>query len=288
MYANIRLKPTYILTALAMFILTVFSMCGFIFAGDNTNMEQIKLPILMYHSMQKDIKMQGTYVISPDDFERDIKYLKEHGYTSVTFAQLVDFVKNGTPLPEKPVMITFDDGYYNNLLYGEPILKKYGFSAVISPIVSCTEEYSNADVISPVYGCAGWEQLKSAMENNTFTVENHTYNLHSLKGRKGITKLPGESYESYKKTVGEDISKAQSLISQNTGVTPLCFTYPYGAFDDYSQRLIKELGFSSSLTATERLNTISRNSDSLFGLGRFIVTPENSAEEILKRTGLEK
>ena len=288
MYANIRLKPSYILTALAMLFLTVFSMCGFIFAGDNTNREQIKLPILMYHSLQKDIKMQGTYVISPGDFERDIKYLKEHGYTSVTFAQLVDFVTNGTPLPEKPVMITFDDGYYNNLLYGEPILKKYGFTAVISPIVSCTEEYSNLDNISPVYGCAGWEQLKSAMENNTFTVENHTYNLHSLKGRKGITKLQGESYESYKKTVGEDISKAQNLITQNTGVTPLCFTYPYGAFDDYSQRLIKELGFSSSLTATERLNIITRNSDSLFGLGRFIVTPENSAEEIFKRTGLEK
>lgn len=277
-----------ILLASIMFVSLILTMCGFMFSTQEKNQTQVKLPILMYHSLQKDSKMQGTYVISPDDFERDIKYLKEKGYTSVTFQQLLDFVKNGTSLPKKPVMITFDDGYYNNILYGSPILKKYGFTAVISPIVSCTQEYSNMDAISPVYGCAGWEELKTAIEDKTFTVENHTYNLHSLKGRKGISKLEGETYETYKSTVGEDISKAQNLIYENLGFYPLCFTYPYGAYDDYSQQLVSELGFSASLICTEKLNTITIDSDSLYNLGRYIVTPENSAEEILKRIGLEK
>lgn len=288
MYANIRLKPAGILIAVLTFFSLILTMCGFIFTSKENTEKEVSLPILMYHSLQKDSKAQGTYVISPDDFERDMKYLKNNGYTSVTFKELIDFVKNGTPLPPKPIMITFDDGYYNNILYGSPILKKYGYTAVISPIVSCTAEYSNTDSISPVYGCAGWEELKNAIEDGTFSVENHTFNLHSLKGRKGISKLPGESYESYKNTVGEDISKAQELIYENLGFYPVCFTYPYGAFDDYSQQLVKELGFSASLICTEKLNTITSDSDSLYGLGRYIVTPENSAEEILKRIGLEK
>lgn len=288
MYANIRLKPAVMLTAAAVFCFLILTMCGFIFSVQSENKEQIKLPILMYHSLQNDSKMQGTYVISPQDFERDLKYLKSHGYSSVTFRQLMDFTENGTPLPEKPVMITFDDGYYNNILYGSPLLEKYGYTAVISPIASCTEEYSKTGSISPVYGCAGWEELKNAVQKKTFTVENHTYDLHSVKGRKGISKLAGENYESYKKAVGEDISKAQDLIYKNLGYYPVCFTYPYGAYDDYSQQLIKDLGFSASLICTEKLNTITADKESLYNLGRYIVTPENSAEEILKRIGLEK
>lgn len=287
MYANIRLKPIGVLLAFIVFFSLIFTMCGFIFSTQEETKQQVKLPILMYHSLQKDSKMQGTYVISPDDFERDMKYLKDKGYTSVTFQQLLEFVEKGTPLPEKPIMITFDDGYYNNILYGSPILKKYGFTAVISPIVSCTQEYSNMEKISPVYGCAGWEELKTALEDKTFTVENHSYNLHSLKGRKGISKLSGETYESYKSTVGGDILKAQNLIYENLGFKPICFTYPYGAYDDYSQQLVKELGFSASMICTEKLNIIT-GSSSLYNLGRYIVTPENSAEEILKRISLEK
>lgn len=288
MYAYIQLKRLKRVAASVLIFAILFIMCSFISGAGRNGKEQIRLPILMYHSLLKDEKMQGTYVISPADFERDMKYLKDKGYTSVTFKELVEYTENGTPLPQKPIMITFDDGYYNNYLYAMPVLEKYGFTAVISPIVKFTEDYSKSGDKSPVYGCCSWKELSEMINSGAFTVENHTYNLHYLKERKGASSISGESYEEYLKTAGEDIKKAQSLIKENLGYTPLCFTYPYGAFDENSQRFVKESGFSASMTCTEKLNTITRDKESLFGLGRYIVTPENSAQEVLKKCGLEK
>ena len=73
MYANIRLKPAGILIAVLTFFSLILTMCGFIFTSKENTEKEVTLPILMYHSLQKDSKAQGTYVISPDDFERDIK-----------------------------------------------------------------------------------------------------------------------------------------------------------------------------------------------------------------------
>lgn len=64
----------------------------------------------MYHSVLKDQKMDGKYVVSPTEFENDLIYLKEHGYTTIFLQELVDYVYSGAALPEKPVVITFDDG----------------------------------------------------------------------------------------------------------------------------------------------------------------------------------
>ena len=75
----------------------------------------INLPILMYHSILKDNSRAGKYVISPDTIEQDMLYLKDHGYTTVVMADLIDYVENGTPLPEKPVMLTFDAVSYTHL-----------------------------------------------------------------------------------------------------------------------------------------------------------------------------
>ncbi len=118
------------------------------YAAQTDSMEKqegVRLPIIMYHSMLKDQSRQGQYVISPDTFESDLKYLKAHGYTSVTMQELIDYVKKGAPLPEKPIVLSFDDGYYNNYLYAYPLAKQYGFKIVIAPIGYYTDQYSKVD-----------------------------------------------------------------------------------------------------------------------------------------------
>ena len=94
----------------------------------------VQLPVIMYHGILADTKLQGDYVISPTQFEEDLKELKNRGYTTVTIGEIVDYVYNGKELPQKPVVLTFDDGYYNNYLYAYPLLKKYACKGVISPI----------------------------------------------------------------------------------------------------------------------------------------------------------
>ena len=86
--------------------------------------ETVKVPIIMYHGLIKDSSLQTEYFISPDRFEEDLKYIKENGYTPVFMSDLIDFVYENKPLPEKPVVLSFDDGYYNNYCYAYPLLKE--------------------------------------------------------------------------------------------------------------------------------------------------------------------
>ena len=80
----------------------------------------VEVPIVMYHSVLKDESRHGQYVISPAELESDLKYLRDHGYTTILIEDLIAYTQGG-PLPEKPVLLTFDDGYYNNYLYAFPL-----------------------------------------------------------------------------------------------------------------------------------------------------------------------
>ena len=99
----------------------------------------VRVPILMYHSVLKNPKMAGMYVVSPDTLEQDLKYIKKKGYTTVFVRELTEYVYQNAPLPEKPVVITLDDGYLNNLTYVLPLLEKYDMKATISVVGHCPE-----------------------------------------------------------------------------------------------------------------------------------------------------
>lgn len=243
---------------------------------------EVKIPILMYHSLLKDKSRWNDYVISPDKFEDDLIYLKDNGYNTVFLSQVVDYVQNGTPLPENPIVLTFDDGYYNNYSYALDLLKKYNAKAVISPIVSSTQEFSDIIDISPYYGHCSWSDLKEMLDSGHFEIQNHSFDLHSTTGRLGVSQKNKESVEDYFATVKPDIEKAQNYISQNLGVTPQCFTYPFGAYNEESEKMIKELGFVCSLSCTQKISTVKMyDNDSLFLLGRFLRDNNHSAEYLL-------
>ena len=74
----------------------------------------------------------GDYVITPKAFRKDLEWLRDAGYQTVVVQDLLNYVEEGVPLPEKPVMITFDDGYYDNYLNAFPILQELQMKAVIS------------------------------------------------------------------------------------------------------------------------------------------------------------
>jgi len=127
MLVSVRLRGIVVFFIIVSIVLTTLV---FVLASDEN--DSIQLPVVMYHGILKDGNYSGRFVITPDEFEQDLKYLSDNGYTSVFMSQIIDYVKNGTPLPEKPVVITFDDGYYNNYLYAYPLALKYNMKLVIS------------------------------------------------------------------------------------------------------------------------------------------------------------
>ena len=74
----------------------------------------VRVPVIMYHAVMDDASRLGKYVISPEELESDFKWLSENGYTAVLSEDLINYTENGAALPEKPILLTFDDGYYNN------------------------------------------------------------------------------------------------------------------------------------------------------------------------------
>lgn len=252
--------------------------------NDSSSQEDaIELPIIMYHALVKDEKYQNTYFIDPGIFESDIKYLHENGYNTVVVQDLIDYTEKGTPLPENPVMLTFDDGYYNNYIYAYPILEEYGMKAVISPVGKFTDDYSEIDDTNEYYAYMSWEDLKTVRESGVFEIQNHTYNLHITNGSKsGILTENQGNQEQYIKDVRYDLSLFQIRASEMIGITPTALAYPYGSYDAASEELIKELGFKSSFTCREGMNYITNDPESLYKLNRFLRSPDRSIAEILK------
>lgn len=237
-------------------------------ASDET--DGIALPIVMYHGLLKEKSRQGAYIISPDLLESDLKYLKDHGYETVVVQDLLDYVHKGTPLPEKPVMLTFDDGYYNNYVYAYPLMQQYACKMVLSPIGRYTEEYSQTNDNHANYSHVTWTQLKEMIDSGWVEVQNHSYNMHSTTKRQGAKKASGESVEQYTQALTEDALRMQEAVTQNLGVTPTAFTYPFGAYSKESLSILKNLGFQSTLTCESRINTITRDPECLYGLGRYL------------------
>lgn len=229
----------------------------------------IQLPVIMYHSILKDQARAGQYVLSPDALASDLDYLKKAGYQTVSVAELLDYVDGTGDLPEKPVMITFDDGYYNNYLYAYPLLQERGMKAVVSVIGAETARYTETGQENAYWSYLSEERLREMEESGVFEIQNHSYDLHETNGRKGCLKRRGEDDSAYRSLLTEDTQKAQALLADAGVAVPLCYAYPYGACNRETEEVLKGLGFRCTLGCSEKMNTITRNPDCLFLLGRF-------------------
>ena len=158
--------------------------------------EEVRLPIVMYHSVVDDPARQGDYVVTPQTVREDLQYLKSRGYQSVTLAQLVDYVYHGGDLPEKPVLITFDDGCYNNYQYVLPILQQLEMTAVISPVASWSEQADADGSEHTIWSYLRGERMLEMAMTGYVEFANHSYDLHQVGARKGALRKTGEGEES--------------------------------------------------------------------------------------------
>lgn len=246
-----------------------------------------KLPIIMYHSVLRDPKRAGNYIVSPQTVENDLIYLKQRGYTAITASELAQAVIKGDELPEKPVMITLDDGYLNNLTYVLPLLERYDMKAVVSVVGSYCECFSENDDHNPAYAYLSWEDIEELTATGRVEIGNHTYNMHSRTGRKGIKRLRGEDEAAYYAALVCDIGRTQSLLEENCGIVPTTFAYPYGQVERAALPVLKEMGFTVLMTCTEKVNELNGDPAVLTDLGRFNRPSGISTEKFMRKIGIE-
>ncbi len=219
--------------------------------------ESVRVPIVMYHLVLKDPARASKYVISPETFEADLKWIRNHGYETVTAEDLIAYVYEGVPLPEKPIVLTFDDGYTNNYTYAYPLLARYEMRAVLSVVGSVADRYTTSGDENPNYANLTWSRVRELSESGVFEIQNHTYDLHRNDGpRKGCKRLAGESVESYQALLLRDLSQNQDAIERAIGSRPRVFVYPFGAISPESVAAVRNMGFLASFSCEEGVNTL--------------------------------
>ncbi len=231
--------------------------------------QTIELPILMYHHIATDPARLGDYVVSPETFENDLKYLSRLGYTSISLSELIAYADGTGALPEKPVMITFDDGQRSFAEYALPLLEKYNMCAVAAIVGKYADDYTESGDTNVIYAYMGWPELAELSRDPHVELQSHSYDMHSLDPRKGCAMMTGEAETDYEKVFSADMSLLGRRFSEHLGFEPIAFAYPFGIRCPSCKNMLISSGCRALFTCDERVNYISRDPDCLYELGRF-------------------
>lgn len=246
------------------------------------------LPVLMYHHFAQESD-SGT-VVTTERFQEQVTAMKEAGYHAVTIAQLVAYVEEGTALPDKPVLITMDDGYASNLTEAAPILEEAGMCATVFSI-----GINEGEECYPHSGEPMWqerfafEKARPWVEKGVIDVQSHTYDMHQLasygySGRDGVRRLEGESSEDYRRAVLGDAEAFRQRRGDRVGTQLLALAYPFGYYTEEADALLKEAGYAATFTIDERPNRLRIHDEScLRMMGRLNVTDWMSGEYLVQQ-----
>ncbi len=250
--------------------------------------EEIALPVVMYHQITKENSRAGRYVITYEQLEKDLIFLKEKGYATVTVSDLVRFTEKGVPLPEKPVMITFDDGCVTVLQYAQPLFEKHNMRAVAFVVGSFTDYYSGIDDNNPAYASLVWDDVKTLSDGGVIEIQSHSYSLHcNTDGRNGAAKKCGETLAAYENVIESDALKMRDALVSVTGKAPVGFAYPFGSYSKESAQVFKDLGFKALFLCEERVNKINKaDTEWMFSIGRYNRPHGISSESFFEKMGI--
>ena len=216
------------------------------------------VPVLLYHHLLPAAEHDGTNgaIVSVEDFRQQMDLLFKNGYHTVTLADLYLFIQGKKNLPERSVVITFDDGYLSNYDYAVPILRQYRFRAVQFPITSHIENYH------PWLPHMGWGLMAAAAD--VFEYHSHSHALHFYTGvRAAILVTPEEQLR-------KDLSHSRELLDC------FAFAYPFGVWSREAIRFLKETGYKMAFTI--RRGNVAPG-DNLFLLQRQIIRPTTTLRD---------
>lgn len=201
------------------------------------------LTILMLHHFTTDPSATNHTTIEMNTLEYKLLAYQEAGYT---------FVKLGeSHQVAKPIVISIDDGYASVYTRFYPLAKRMNIPFNLNLIMSRIGTISDKEI--PKCTLA---QLKEMQASGLCQLGVHSYDAHGLGSREGLVPLPGESWEAYQTAIAADTEKAVNLYNRLFGEQPTIYAYPYGSFNDQTQKMLKAHGFEYTLTTMYGLNAI--------------------------------
>ena len=192
--------------------------------------------ILEYHHVSDDVGEDGwAYTVPPADFAQQLDYLQAEGYTTITMQDFMRARKGKQELPEKPVILTFDDGYEDNYTTLLPMLEERHMTAVVYMVTNSIGRK----------GYLSWNQLRD-MQKRGIEIGSHTANHQPL------TSLDREKQ-------AEEMKRSKLLMEWNGLKTIYSFSYPNGAYDEGMPELLQENEYLNAVTGDGGINTFKTN-----------------------------
>ncbi|HHW03264.1 MAG TPA: polysaccharide deacetylase family protein [Thermoanaerobacterales bacterium] len=224
------------------------------------------ITVLAYHHIIPGQLPKGATsraVIPLSEFEAQMKYLYDNGYYTASLKDVEDFIYHKKALPEKTVLITFDDGYESNFVYAFPVLKIYNFRATIFLIgnrIVQKEEPFDPDRLSML----SFRQIKEMLGSGLVEFGSHTFNAHEYIGNKpALLSMDKEQIE-------EDFIRENELFAKNGLPSSIAIAYPYGRFNSVVLEISKKFGLKLGFNLRDGI--VRQNSDP-YTLNRIVVPP---------------
>ena len=189
--------------------------------------DSLRLPILVYHivrpSYPSDSAAVKALAVTPETFRAELSYLKTAGYTVIPFTRLDAYFHDGTPLPPKPIVISFDDGWSDQYAYAFPILREFGYPVTFFVFTNAIGHK----------GFLTWNELKE-MQAAGMSIESHSESHPYL------------SHMTATSTLRAEIAGSKRILEAHLGTPVTEFAYPFGMVDARIIRLVQAAGYASA------------------------------------------
>ena len=227
---------------------------------------EARVPILMYHAIATAPDGAARALsVTPEAFSEQMALLRCSGFTPVGTAELARAWRASGPLPERPVLITFDDGYEGVHRHALPVLAEHGFGATLFVSTGWLRgEYDTGDGPDEMLG---WDQVRD-LASSGVEIGGHSHTHPQL------DQLSDDA-------LGFELLRCREIIADELGARPASFAYPYGYSSRRVRAHVREAGFAQSLAVG---NALARRAQGPYALRRVTVSRSTGIEEFGRLT----
>lgn len=234
--------------------------------------------IIAYHDVRDFVRQDidaDQYAISTRNLIQHFTWLRVNGFVPISINDLIRAKQSGTELPDKAVLLTFDDGFKSIYTHVFPLLKLFNYPAVVSIVTGwidgdapLPDEYASLGARA----FSSWDEIREMQQSGLVEIASHSHSLHSgIVANPQGNRLPAavtrryssnhyESNEEYQSRIRDDLRTSKEIIESRTGRPPRVLTWPYGAYNDLAVGIADELGMPITLTLTSGTNTLANTS----------------------------
>lgn len=242
---------------------------------------------ICYHDVEDEVADERYLSVRTSALNDQMAWLRDNGYTAVSVKQILAAHEGGKPLPEKAVLLSFDDGYssFYNRVY--PLLKAYNWPAMWAPVgkwldTPADETIDFGGLETDRERFANWDMVRELKDSPLVEVGSHTWDLHfGAQANPQGSALPAavnrlydpqeQTYENdagYQQRISEDARKITSKIKEVTGKSPVAMVWPYGAASGTALSILREQGYKMAFTLQPGL----ANTDDLSSIPRVLIS----------------